>query len=210
MSRPRVLVAPHVRELDTVLGRLGASLVYEAYFEKIVTAGGRPLVAWPGDPDVEELVEGADGVLLIGGGDVAPERFGLAAEADTVDRERDEFESRLVLAAREHGLPVLGVCRGAQLLNVALGGTLRRVDGHRQDTDLRRPAHQADVLGGTRLAAVLRAPTLAVNSFHNWAADALAAGLDVAARSGGVVEAFESADEWWALGVQAAAASSAR
>ena len=191
-----------MRELDTVLGHLRAALVYEAFFERIGAAGGRPLVAWPGDPDAEGLAADADAVLLIGGGDVEPERFGLDAEGDAVDRRRDEFESRLVLAARERGLPVLGVCRGAQVVNVALGGTLHRVEGHRQETDLREPAHPVDVAEGTRLAGVVGTDPLDVNSFHNWAVDALAPGVCAVAHHGDVVEAFESDGEWWALGVQ--------
>ena len=130
MTRPRIVIAPHARELDTVLGRLRASIVYDQYFAKLVAAGAQPLVTWAGSPDVEDLVAHAAGVLLIGGGDVAPERFGLAAEGSAVDERRDAFETELVHAAKARGTPVLGVCRGAQVLNVALGGTLREVDAH--------------------------------------------------------------------------------
>jgi gamma-glutamyl-gamma-aminobutyrate hydrolase PuuD len=201
-TRPRILIAPHTRELDTVLGRLRASIVYDHYLEKIVAAGGQPLMAWPGSPDVDDLAVLADGVVLMGGGDVAPERFGLAEEGDAVDRVRDEFETRLVVAARARETPVLGACRGAQVLNVALGGTLRRVEGHRQEADLTQPSHSVQLIEGTRLAATIGVRELDVNSFHNWAPDALGRGLRVAGTSAGVIEALESDGAWWALGIQ--------
>jgi gamma-glutamyl-gamma-aminobutyrate hydrolase PuuD len=200
--RPRILIAPHVRELDTVLGRLRASIVYEPFLEKIAAAGGQPLTAWPGSPDVDDLMAGADGVLLIGGGDIAPERFGPAADAVAVDRARDEFETRLVVAARAHRQPLLGVCRGAQLLNVAHGGTLRRLDGHRQEGDLTRPSHPVELVEGTRLAATLGTLELDVNSFHSWAPDALGRDLRISGVSADGIEALEFAGPWWAIGIQ--------
>jgi putative glutamine amidotransferase len=176
VTRPRILIAPHARELDTVLGQLHASIVYDRYLEKIVVAGAQPLTAWPGTPDVDDLVAVADGVLLIGGGDVAPERFG--------------------------GKPVLGVCRGAQVLNVALGGTLRKVGGHRQESDLTQPSHSVQIVEGTRFAEAVGTRELEVNSFHNWAPDALGRRLHVAGTSADVIEGLEFDGGWWGLGVQ--------
>ncbi len=201
MTPPRIIVAPHVRELDTPLGRLRAAILYDRFGELITAAGGQPLAAWPGTPAVEDLATLADGVVLVGGGDVAPERFGMEAPGDAVDPVRDEFEVRLVLAARARATPLLGVCRGAQLLNVALGGTLRRVDGHRQTEPLVRATHRVSVVEGTRLAAVLGTVELEVNSFHDWTADRLGAGLRASASAGTVTEGIE-VEDWWALGVQ--------
>ncbi len=202
MTRPRILIAPHARELETPLGRLNASIVYDRFFEPLAAAGAQPLVAWAGSPDVESLLELADGVLLIGGGDVAPERFGLAGEAAGVDPRRDEFETLLALGARERDIPLLAVCRGCQLLNVVLGGTLVRVEGHRQEVELARPTHAVEVEPGTRLAAAAGATRLDVNSFHVWAAGELGEGVRVTARAGAVVEAVEHESDWWAVGVQ--------
>lgn len=185
-----------------MLGRLRASIVYDRFCGMIVSAGGQPLTAWPRSPDVGDLVAVADGLVLIGGGDVAPERFGLSADAAAVDYVRDEFEERLVLAARDGAKPLLGVCRGAQMLNVALGGTLRRVEGHRQTGDLARPSHAVRVVEGTRLAEIVGAPGLEVNSFHDWAPDRLGEGMHVVCTAGDVTEGIESKGDWWALGLQ--------
>lgn len=202
MTRPRIVVAPHVRELDTPLGRLRASIFYDRFGELIVSAGGLPLAAWPGSPDVDDLLSVADGLVLVGGGDVAPERFGLSERGDAVDLVRDDFEARLVLGANARGTPLLGICRGAQVLNVALGGTLRRVNGHRQSEDLAYPSHSVSVVEGTRLAGVIEAPELAVNSFHDWAPDALGRCLCATATADAVTEGIESEGDWWAVGVQ--------
>ncbi len=190
MTRPRILIAPHARELETPLGRLHASIVYERVFAPLAAAGAQPLVAWAGTRDVDGVLALADGVLLIGGGDIAPERFGLAAEAAGVDPRRDEFETQLALGARALGLPVLAVCRGCQLLNVALGGTLVRVEGHRQEAELALATHEVEVEPGTRLAAAAGATRLDVNSFHVWAAGRLGEGVRVTARAGEVIEAL--------------------
>ena len=202
MTRPRIVVAPHVRELDTPLGRLRASIFYDRFGELIVSAGGQPLAAWPGSPDLDDLLSVADGLVLVGGGDVAPERFGLSEMGDAVDLVRDDFEARLVLGANARGTPLLGICRGAQVLNVALGGTLRRVNGHRQSEDLAYPSHSVSVVEGTRLAGVIEASELAVNSFHDWAPDALGRCLRATVTAGAVTEGIESEGDWWAVGVQ--------
>lgn len=202
MTLPRIVIAPHARDLDTVLGRLRASIVYEQYFAKLVAAGAQPLVAWAGVHDVEDLVAGAAGVLLIGGGDVAPERFGLVVEGSAVDERRDAFETSLVHLAKAQGKPVLGVCRGAQVLNVALGGTLREVGGHVQAGELTEASHAVDVAPGTRLAQIVGAPALEVNSSHRWAPDALGRDLVASGTAAGVIEAVESDERWWAVGIQ--------
>lgn len=202
MTLPRILIAPHARELETPLGRLHASIVYDQFFGLLTAAGGLPLVAWAGTLGVDDLLAVADGVLLIGGGDVAPERFGLALEASGLDHRRDEFETRLVHGARARGTPLLAVCRGCQMLNVALGGTLRRVEGHRQEAELATPTHAVELEPGSRLAAATGELGIDVNSFHDWAAGELGAGLRVVAAAGEVAEAIEYEDGWWALGVQ--------
>jgi putative glutamine amidotransferase len=203
MTRARILVVGHGRDVDSVLGTHRACVVAEPYLRALRQAGAIPLIAWAGTGDPAELLDAADAVLLLGGGDVDPVRFGSDASGDAVDPERDEFEIGLVLACREAGVPLMGMCRGAQAMNVALGGTLRQVAEHRQQTGLSNSSHRITLAEGSRLASVLDEPELHVNSFHRWAVDRPAQGMRVTATApDGTVEGIESETGWWAAGVQ--------
>jgi putative glutamine amidotransferase len=203
MARPVVLVAPHRRELDTALGNLTASIVYDAFPEHITRAGAEALILWPGTSDIDALIDRADGVVLIGGGDVKPGRFGSSERAEGVDDLRDVFELKLVKECRARSVPLLAMCRGAQVLNVAAGGTLKKVEGHRQQTELSEPAHSVFFDSTSTPASLFGRDELKVNSFHQWAVDRIGSGMAVAARAeDGVIEAFEALDDWWALGIQ--------
>ena len=184
MTLPRILIAPHARELETPLGRLHASIVYDQFFGLLTAAGGLPLVAWAGTPGVDDLLALADGVLLIGGGDVAPDRFGLAAEAAGLDRRRDDFETRLVhrRAGERHatarGLPGLPDAERRARRHAAAGRGAPPGESlaHRDPRGrgrARKPSRGGG--GGARLD---------VNSFHDWAAGELGAGLRVVAEAG--------------------------
>ena len=202
MSRPLVVVVGHRRTVESPLGTLPACVVYDAYLERLA-AVATPVVAWPGGMEAESLLALADAVLLIGGGDVEPSRFGSEAAGQAVDVARDELETALVLGCRERRVPLLGFCRGAQVLNVALGGTLKQVEGHVQTAALSQPTHEVEIEHDTRLAATVSSSPIHVNSFHRWVVDRPADGLAVTARAGdGLPEAIESADGWYALGVQ--------
>lgn len=203
MRPRRVLVVGHRRDLESVLGPQRACVVYEGYLERLARAGAVPLIAWPGELWDGGLLDWADAVVLVGGGDVDPAQFGSAAAGDAVDPERDRFEVALVLASRDRRIPLLGVCRGAQVLNVALGGSLREVAGHRQEALLGEPSHRVVFAPGSRLAGLVARPEAAVNSFHRWAVDRLGEGLAATAQStDAVIEGVESTTGWWAVGVQ--------
>lgn len=203
MSRPRVLVVGHRRELDSALGRHRACVVSDGYLEHLHAAGAAPLIAWPGTSEPESLLEAVEAVLLIGGGDVDPRRFGSHATGDAIDPSRDDFEIAIVDGCRTNNLPLLGMCRGAQVLNVALGGTLKEVRGHRQEGDLMRPSHSVHIDADSALAGFFGATETKVNSFHRWAADGIPSDMRVVARSpDGTVEGTESTSEWWAMGIQ--------
>jgi putative glutamine amidotransferase len=175
------------------------------YVQAIERAGGVPVVLPPCVSDLESLIARLDGICLSGGPDLDPDAYGAAdrhAELGPTEPSLDAFEFALARAALEHGMPLLGICRGAQALNVACGGTLHQhLPGHRQSEPGCQVTHEVDVLPATRLAALIGAGTHAVNSFHHQAVDQLGGGLRVAARAtDGTVEAIEGAG--FLLGVQ--------
>ena len=203
MTPPRVLVVGHGRDVESVLGTHRACVVSEPYLRALRRAGAIPLIAWSGTGDPGELLDVADAVLLLGGGDVDPARFGSDASGEAVDPDRDEFEAELVRMCREAGVPLLGMCRGAQSMNVALGGTLRQIPEHRQQAPLSTPSHRITLVEGSRLASLLDASDLSVNSFHRWAVDRPAEGMRVSATApDGTIEGIESETGWWAAGIQ--------
>jgi putative glutamine amidotransferase len=158
-------------------------------------------------------LEGSDGLLLSGGEDVDPSRYG--AEPSThlkeLDPRRDAFELALFEAAKERGLPILAICRGLQLVNVALGGTLWQDLPSEVETQLNHDvgdrwdirSHTITLWPGTKLHDALRCEALLVNSFHHQAIRDLAGGLTVTAEAeDGIIEAVEHDDDGWLLGVQ--------
>src|SRR5919197_3386341 len=160
--------------------------VNRSYVDAVVRAGGLPLILPVLDPaDAEQVLQTVDGLLLTGGGDVEPLYYGAAAvpEVHGVDAGRDAFELALVPAAAAPGVPVLGICRGAQVINVAMGGTLAQhlPDVSDQAHCLRdrsgEPVHDVRIEPGTRLAGIAGADRLPVNSLHHQAVDTLGAGL---------------------------------
>jgi len=192
----------------------------EDYRQAILHAGGQVRILEPSMP-VEEAIAGIDGLLLAGGADVAPARYGEAAHSSVVDVDpaRDEFEIALVAAAMARHLPVLAICRGIQVLNVACGGTLvqdiaSQVPGainHSLDVPQHQPydlAHEVwiekdsrlSTLMGDRLAGV---DACEVNSRHHQAVKNVAPGFRVTATApDGVIEAIEHSAAPFCLGVQ--------
>jgi len=177
------------------------------YLQAIERAGAVPVVLPPCVSDLESLIARLDGVCLSGGPDLDPEAYGARerhAELGPTEPSLDAFELALALAAVARGMPLLGICRGSQALNVACGGTLHQhLPGHRQGAPGCTTTHEVEVLEHTRLAGVIGAGSHAVNSFHHQAVDELGAGLRVAARAAdGTIEAIEGPSGGFALGVQ--------
>jgi putative glutamine amidotransferase len=196
-------------------GRQGFHVLREDYVRSVEQAGCLAVLLPPGSPaDAGALLDRLDGLLLSGGADVDPALYGQAphAKLGRVVRNRDEFEVALCREALRRDLPVLAICRGQQVLNVATGGTLIQdipsVIGGAVDHD--PPAerwdavHDVELLRGSRLRAILGRETLAVNSFHHQAVDVLGAGLVASAHSvpDRIVEGIEDRSRRFALGVQ--------
>jgi putative glutamine amidotransferase len=176
------------------------------YLQAIERAGAVPVVLPPCVSDLESLIARLDGVCLSGGPDLDPEAYGARerhAELGPTEPSLDAFELALARAALERGMPLLGICRGSQALNVACGGTLHQhLPGHRQSEPGPTTTHEVEVLAGTRLARLIGPGSYAVNSFHHQAVDEVGQGLRVAALAAdGMVEAIEGG-AGFAIGVQ--------
>ena len=169
----------------------------EFYRSALIAVGIEPVE----DP---ATLDGVDGLCLAGGDDVDPALYGEARlpVTEPPDPDRDRLESALLRDALERDLPVLAICRGLQLLNAVLGGTLRQhVDGHSHRK--LRDAHEIRITPGSRLERILGTSIYMVNSRHHQAAGKLAPGLLLAATApDGVVEALEVPGKRFALAVQ--------
>ena len=179
------------------------------YPKAIEAAGAIPVVLAAVELEaVPSLVARLDGICLAGGPDLDPVAYGALErhpELGSTNAEHDAFELAVARAADAAGLPMLGICRGAQALNVARGGTLHQhVDGHRQAELAGTPTQRIAVASDSLLAAITGAgDSLEINSFHHQAVDALGAGLRVVARAtDGTVEAIEDPARPFLLGVQ--------
>jgi gamma-glutamyl-gamma-aminobutyrate hydrolase PuuD len=186
------------------------ALLHNAYVDAVARAGGVAVLLPPQELGADEAIAGVDALMLTGGSDVDPERYQQRPQAgSTVVRPwRDDWELRLLARALAAGLPVLGVCRGAQLLNVALGGTL---DQHIPDSvGHQRHGPAPGVFGETRVTlspgsvlAGLLGPTAIVACHHHQAIDKLAPELAVTGWSDDdIVEAVELPAHRFAVGVQ--------
>jgi gamma-glutamyl-gamma-aminobutyrate hydrolase PuuD len=188
------------------------------YLEAVRRAGAEPRVFDPAKDDPAQVVGEVAGLLLTGGVDIDPSRYGEAREATVVNVEadRDVFEFALLHAAREARLPIFGICRGLQVMNVALGGSLvqdipTQMTGILEHTVATPPcsiAHEVWVTKGSRLWTLMQekmtdADTCSVNSRHHQAIKQLAPGFEVTATApDGVIEAIECNGSTFCLGVQ--------
>jgi putative glutamine amidotransferase len=216
LPKPVVLINAWKRVLPTFLGAQTALYTLGTEYANAVTrAGGTPLLVPHVDPAaIDTLIERADGLLLSGGGDLHPDSYGgtdTGLSHDT-DPEADRTEIALVQSAARAHLPVLAICRGMQVLNVAFGGSLHqeitRPGGvHRPLPDapdeILAYRHPVSTLEGTRLAHILGPGERRVNSIHHQAVDRIAPGFRVSAVApDGVVEGMEYEGDWDVLGIQ--------
>ena len=209
MARPVIGITTYVEEASWSHWRAPAALIPFAYVQSVERAGGRPLLVPPGEGGVEETLDALDGLVVSGGNDVDPSAYGASPHPSTsaTRPERDRAELALLGAALARDMPVLAVCRGSQLLNVARGGDLVQhlpeVVGHERhrETPGVFAEHGVEVAAGTRLGALVgdRTP---VKSHHHQGFGRLGDGLREAAwAEDGTLEALEDPEHRFALGV---------
>jgi putative glutamine amidotransferase len=183
-----------------------------AYVDAVRAAGGIPVLLPPGEATGEDLLDELGALVLAGGGDIHPERFGAGRHelSYSVCNERDDFEFALTRAALDRELPTLAICRGLQVLNVALGGELHvhlpdavgEQVPHRESQQ-RHTSHPVRLDPDSELARVYGATELEVPSWHHQAVSRLGRGLRACAwAEDGTIEAVELAGAPWLLAVQ--------
>jgi putative glutamine amidotransferase len=211
-SEMRIPARTHsLAESEPPMRELALGMSYPLSVER---AGALPVVLAPIDlANVDALLDRLDGLLVSGGPDIHPSAYGDEEHPalGPTERDLDVFELALVRGADARGMPILGVCRGAQLINVARGGTLlqdvpmmvgEEVD-HRQEQPGRVPTHGVVIASGSRLEGVMGRQEHDVNSFHHQAVQKLGRHLKaVAWAPDGIVEGIEAGDRDFMLGVQ--------
>lgn len=215
--RPLVGITAWRRQLDTYLGRERLQTLSAYYGEAVSGAGMTPMIIPNGQDSAEaaRVMAVLDGLVLSGGDDVDPANYGAEPESSRgVDADVDRFEIALVEAAREEGKPVLAICRGLQLLNVALGGTLNQEvtaaetpheligkDFDPEEVNARR--HTVHFEPGSLMTDIYGAEEAKVNTLHHQGIRDIAPDLVIEGRTeDGQVEAARCRDGWWAVGVQ--------
>lgn len=207
-ARPLIGITTYLTPAAWGAWEMDAALVPADYVRSVVAAGGAPLLVPPG-ADLEVTLDVVDGLVFTGGSDLDPELYAAESHAETsgVIRERDDFELSLMRLALDRDVPMLAICRGSQVLNVALGGDLEQHVPDRVGTEAHREVpgvfseHGVDVVADTRLGAVLNgAPR--VKSHHHQGFGELGKGLRVAAHApDGTVEALEDPSRQFTVGV---------
>lgn len=182
------------------------------YVDAVRRAGGVPLLITPGESNLDSVLELVDGFILTGGGDIDPSRYsGRRHETNYgVDQERDTLELAVARRLIDSGLPMLGICRGAQILNIVEGGTLIEHipdevgDGVMHRAPPREPiSHKVQLKPGSRLMQILEREEFEATSWHHQAPRKVANSFEIVATSpDGIVEAIEMPNHPWLIGVQ--------
>lgn len=215
-SRPVLGLTTYLQQAQTGVWNVRASFLSASYVDGVNLAGGIASLLPPQPVDAQiasRILDGLDGLIITGGRDVVPESYGQqphpATDAAVAEsRLRDGLERVLVLEAIRRRMPLLGICRGAQMINVALGGTLHQhlpdVIGHthHQQGNAVFSTSAVRTVPGTRLAALIGASSDA-QCYHHQAIDRLGDGLVISAKdSDGVIEAVEIPGDSFVLAVQ--------
>jgi putative glutamine amidotransferase len=209
VARPLVGITTYVTPARWGSWEQEAALIPAQYVQAVERAGGRPLLVPPSEEGIEETLDALDALIFSGGSDLSPDTYGQEPHPETygVVPERDDAELALLTAALERDLPVLAICRGSQVLNVALGGDLLQHlpevvgDEKHKHTPGAYADHDVSIEPGTRIGTLLgeHAP---VKSHHHQGFGRLGSGLVETARAeDGTIEAVEDASRRFTLGV---------
>jgi len=193
----------------------GENVLKHTYVQAVIRAGGLPMIVPVGlEEDVEQLIAILDGLILSGGNDINPMLFNEEPHEylGEVSPSRDSIELELARRMLKTGKPILGICRGMQVLNVAVGGSVyqdlhKQNDGpilqHMQKAPNTHSSHYVQVEKGSLLESIAGSERIQVNSYHHQSVKDVPAAFKVTGvASDGIVEAFESNDEKFVLGVQ--------
>jgi putative glutamine amidotransferase len=199
-------------DVKVIAGERDHSFIYTSYTEALRRAGAVAVIIPPQPENAAALIAELDGVLLAGGADCDPALYGEEVLEGTqlMERRRQDNDFALARAAREHGVPTLGICLGMQVMNVAAGGSLFQSIGSQIGTDVEhasepeyRARHGVIIEQGTRLAGIVTQHELHVNSSHRQAVKDVGAGLRVTAHApDGIVEGIEDPRHPFYIGVQ--------
>lgn len=208
-SRPRIGVTTYLERASYGVWDQESAVLPRSYVDVVVSAGGAPVLLPPVGDAYAALIDGIDGLVLSGGADIDPSHYGRQPHEKTATRpDRDVFELALLREALRAGVPVFGVCRGFELLNVAYGGTLTQhlpdAVGHErhQPAPAQYGTSRITLAPGSRVAELLGAETK-VRCYHHQAIDGLADGLTATGwADDGTIEAVEDAGAGFVIGVQ--------
>jgi putative glutamine amidotransferase len=206
--QPVIGITSYAQEATFGYWTLPAALVPLSYVESVLAAGGRPLVIPPAAEALEETLDALHGLVLSGGADIDPGRYGAEPHAETAAQpDRDRAELALLEAALQREMPVLAICRGMQMLNVLRGGNLHQhlpeLLGHKRHREVRGAfsEHEVRLKAGSRTGELL-GDRVVVKSSHHQGIERLGEGLDaVGWAEDGSVEAIEDRRRRFAVGV---------
>lgn len=202
MKRIAIAANRHLKPFDSAFS-YKQDFVNEAYIELIRQSGATPyIIPYTKPIECEDILEGFDALLITGGSDIDPILYGEKDNglSKNLDPELDRFQQTLISNAQKKGVPILGICRGFELINVIYGGTLyqdilsERPDAinHMRDDEPYSGVHKIKVVEGTFLDSVFTEPSIMVNSLHHQGVKTLGFGLKASAFApDGIIEAFE-------------------
>ncbi|HWW63098.1 MAG TPA: gamma-glutamyl-gamma-aminobutyrate hydrolase family protein [Thermoanaerobaculia bacterium] len=209
MTKPIIGIGSDVRSPE---GKRESAFTYLTYVESLRRAGAVPVLVPPQPENAADIIEGLDGILLAGGDDCDPQVYGEERHptVEPMDPRRQNNDLTLARAARERGIPTLGICLGLQVMNIAAGGTLMQDIDSAMETEIQhaskpedRARHDVIVEKGTRLSGIVGERELNVNSSHHQAIKGVGDGLRITALApDGVVEGLEDPRHPFYVGVQ--------